>query len=324
MLPVPPGLVDIKDPALYDPRTPPAASIFDVHVADLAAIQQSKLALTGSMPPSFLGTASGQAAPGNLSEIASNKGAPNGYAALDTTGKVFSSHFSPTANPGTVSSLAMSMPHELFTLAGSPVTTNGTFAVSFVAAPDGSWFGVNGISDFSGHPVPAFLTMQLPVALVPSLPASKFTTGVFPVEQLPVAAGMGTGHAPGILPDPGGTGDPRDYIGRDLQWHKFDGSLPYQPRAKSPNIVLAEWSDTQGFIRITTAQKNVSLFYRVSNPLLLGTVISPFIAAPGDIAFWANNGFFVEAYAARAGYNNSSIALLHSGNSNINIIWLST
>ena len=309
MTPVPPGLVDNTDPVWYDRRVPPFASVTNESVSDAAGIQQGKFLFNGPVPASWLGTGTTQAAPGNLVERVAHKGAPNGYAALDSTGKVPSAHFSPTANPGTVSSVGLVMPSELFSVAGSPITTSGTFLVNFNRAQDQTWFGVNGPVGLDPTLKPSFLPGQLPLGLVPSLSAAKFTTGPFSVDQLPVAAGMGSGHSGGILPDTGATGDLHDYIGRDMQWHAFDGSIPYQPRCSMPGIVLGAWDDTSGLVRISISQKDASLFYRVSNPESIGVAVLPFILVPeGNIAVSVPNNFYVEAYSAKSGYNNSNIA----------------
>src|SRR5580765_1531120 len=63
-------------------------SISDRHVNTAAGIVQSKLNLNGSIPSGWLGTVAGTAAAGDLAEYAANKGANNGYASLDSSGKI--------------------------------------------------------------------------------------------------------------------------------------------------------------------------------------------------------------------------------------------
>ena len=296
MYPVPPGLVDKNDPTLYDPRTPPAASIYDVHVSSSAGIGQSKFLFNGPVPSPWLGTADGQAAQGNLAERVANKGVSNGYAAVDATGKIPSAHFSPTASPGTVNHVGLVMPPQFQVT--SPIISHGVLGVTWNNAPDQSWFGVFGSVGLGLAPAPDFKTGQLPIGLIPSLDAGKFTTGRFRPELLP----------PGrTVTDPGAMGDARDYIGRDLEWHSFDASISYQPAAPKPSIVLASWNDTEGVIRITSFLKDSSLFFRVSNPRGAGVFLMPFIPVLSGTSITMNvtDGYLVEAYAAKAGYNNS-------------------
>ena len=309
MTPVPADLVDIDDPRLYDPRVPFPASVTDESVAATAGIQQSKLSLNGVIPFVWRGYTSDRAAPGDGAEYVAHKGAAGGYAALDSSGRVPSAHLTTTASTGTVSSVDLSLPPQLSLLVEAPITDLGTFTVSWNSAPDQSWFGVNGAVDLSSSLSPSFQTGQIPAGLVPAFSATKFTSGTFALAQLPVAA-MGTGHARGIVPDPGATGGMRDYLGRDMKWHKFDGSIPYQPRAAMPAITLMSWNATQGIVKISSSSSKFLLFYRVtdvSHPEIINLPFTPVF--PGNsITVNVPNGFFVEAYAARDGYNNSSIA----------------
>ena len=205
MFPVPAGLVSIDDPRLSGPRTLPNASVFDQHVSDSAAIAQSKLNFNGLIPAAWLSSGSSDvwAAPGNLAERIANKGVASGYAPLTSVGILPAANVTPTGNPGTVNFIAIVMPPELSVaavLAGSVYT----FTTTWASVPDGSWFGVNGLTSLDGKLKPQFLTGKLPIGLIPPLAATKFTTGVFDTDQLPVATPIGAGHAPGIVPDPGG------------------------------------------------------------------------------------------------------------------------
>ena len=66
--PVPLNLATSDDVRLTDVREPLPGSVTNASVADDAAIDQSKLALTGQIPTAWLGTSSTQAAQGDLVE----------------------------------------------------------------------------------------------------------------------------------------------------------------------------------------------------------------------------------------------------------------
>lgn len=86
---------------------------------------------------------------------------------------------------GTVTSVALTAP-SIFTVAGSPITTSGTLALSLnnqaanavFAAPSGA----------SGAPTFRSLVSDD----IPSLDAAKITTGVFAIGRLPVGTAAGT------------------------------------------------------------------------------------------------------------------------------------
>jgi len=68
----------------------------------------------------------------------------------------------------------------------------------------------------------------LPLALIPNLPASQITSGTFLAILLPVAVGLGVGHAKGAVPDPGdGTGGAlaTDYLARDMTYKPSPAAL---------------------------------------------------------------------------------------------------
>ena len=127
--PPPANLVLSTDPRLSDPRMPLAGSVVNASVAAGAAIDQSKLNLNGVIPPAWLGTTATTAAQGSLAEYVANKGQPNGYAALDGTGKVPSAQLPSGVGTGTVTSAGLTMPAQ-FAVAGGPVTGSGTLAVT--------------------------------------------------------------------------------------------------------------------------------------------------------------------------------------------------
>lgn len=301
--PVPSQLVAIDDPRLTDQRTPTANSVTNDSVADTAAIDQSKLSLNGSIPIAWLGAAATQAAQGDLVQFIAQKGVATGYCGLDANGKVLVGNL-PTTGPqaGTVTSVEMMLPGE-FSLLGSPITSNGTFAASWVNVPDNSWFGV-----MTGKV--EFLTEQIPLSLIPSLDGSKFGSGVFSVSMLPSAIGMGVNHAIGIVPDPGdgSKGQATDYLGRDMEYHHFDMDKSYQPTV--PDVVIALGSyinETEAYVTIRSKLLGSSLFYALPGYPSFVLVVTSDTDVHITIKMTVGDG--VKAYAAKAGYNNSPVAV---------------
>src|SRR5215467_13902418 len=217
---------------MSDKRNVPDNSVTDDSVSPTAGIQQSKINFISPVPAQMLGTNPGQAAPGNTIEKTARKGVNSGYAGLDSSGKVLASKL-PALGPGagTVTDVKLQMPPQF--------SVSGLFAVAWQNAPDNSWFGVNGPVGLGGLLVPSFITNQIPPSLVPSLSGSKFTTGVFDVEQLPPMVGMGVGHTKGLVTDPGqGEGNVTDYLGRDAKWRSVNRNIAYQPQLPTPDIAF--------------------------------------------------------------------------------------
>lgn len=299
--PTPSALVDTTDSRLSDKRPVLNGSVTDDSVAWNAAIAQSKLSLDGVIPVAWIGTASTQAAQGNLYQPVSLKDALNGYPGLDANGKIPVAKL-PSTGPqaGTVTEVVLMLPQE-FSLTGSPIQTNGTFTASWVNVPDNSWFGA-----LFGKP--QFLTEQIPPSLIPSLDGAKFGSGTFPVAMLPVALGMGVGHAQGIVPDPGdqGKGMPNDYLGRNMEWQHFDMDKTYQPSVPPVNIFVNSYiSSIKAWITIRSMLAKSSLFYETVGMPDFAQVVTT--EDDVHISFTANVGDGIKAYAARPGYNNSPI-----------------
>jgi hypothetical protein len=90
---------------------------------------------------------------------------------------------------GTVTSVALSMPSD-FSVAGSPITTAGTFTVTYAsqaantvfAAPDGSagtpTFRLLVVDDIPNLPASIITSGTFNVAQIPGLPASQITSGI--------------------------------------------------------------------------------------------------------------------------------------------------
>jgi hypothetical protein len=309
ILPPPPPAVAINDPRLSDGRAITPGTVTDLSVAATAAIAQSKLNLNGSLPSAWLGIGANQAARGDLSERVANKGALNGYAALDSGGLIPPANVATGAGAGKVNTVALKMPAE-FTVGGTnPVTASGSFSATWNNTPDKSWFGVNGMLTLGPSLVPSFLSGLLPTQLLPTLDASKFTSGTFTILRLPVAAGLGAAHAVGILPDPGAKGDPNDYLGRDMQWHAFKSYISLQPTVPNVHITFNSQKGALCSITISSPLAGSVLFYRVNGGVFLEVHSADSAGtASNSITLSLLAGDFIEAYASRAGYNNSAIA----------------
>lgn len=294
--PPPPNLVATTDPRLSDARAPMDGSVTDASISDTAGIVQSKLNLNGDIPLVWLGLDATHAAPGSLVEYLSNKGVPGGYAGLDGTGKVPPAQLPDDIGTGTVTSVDLVMPAD-FSVAGNPVTTSGTITVTWASVADGTWFG----NATGSSAVPAFTTDPIAASMVPPLPASKITTGTIDTARLPIAVGVGSSSASGLVPDPGPSGDPTDYLARDMTYKSVPSIGPsYQPKADSPVLTpLSTGSSVK--VQITCPLVGVSLFYRISPA-------TDYAPAPASLTVTVLSGQTLNVYSARAGYNNSDIA----------------
>lgn len=318
-------------------------SILNIKIASNAAILQSKLNLNGVIPTAWLGSTSTTAAQGNLVELLANKAANNGYAGLDGAGKVTTGEL-PTNIPtgwlgvtsttaaqgnlvellsrkaqvngyasldsggkipvgqlpdsagvGTVTSVGMTVP-SILTLSGSPVTTSGTLAVSLTNAAAVSWFG----NPTAPAAVPIFNTTALPIALIPSLDTAKITTGTLAAARLPVMIGVGGSHAIGAVPDPGASGTATDYLARDATYKAIPGVSSYQPVI--PQVAMPASTNTTGARTITITSLSVpgsAIFYNKSDDAL------GFRPYTGSITVQPEQ--YVDSYAAKAGYTNSTM-----------------
>jgi len=291
--PMPPNLVDSNDPRLSDPREPIPGSVTDASVASDAAINQNKLNLNGSIPPVWLGTTSTTAAQGDLAEYLANKGQASGYASLDSSGKVPLAQVPSSVGTGTVTSVGLSLPAD-FSISGSPVTSSGTLSAAWASVAANSWFG----NPSGSSAVPTFQATALPVSLIPNLDAAKITSGTFAAARIPVAVGVGVSHAPGAVPDPGASGNAADYLARDMTYKSVPAIGPtYQPVVPNPTFL----SNGLGKIFATDTLSGASIFYSTTSS---SAGFAPFPAI-GYVTVTV--GTTVWAYAAKAGYNNSSV-----------------
>lgn len=300
LVPAPPGILDTTDPRLSDQRNVPAGSVTDDSVSATAAIQQSKLLFNGAIPPAWLGTGNNQAARGDLAERVAGKNANGGYAGLDSNGQVLASKL-PALGPGagTVTDLKLQMPPDF--------SVSGLFTVAWQNAPNNSWFGVNGPVGLGGTLLPTFKTTPVPANLVPSLSATKFTTGSFGVDKLPLMAGMGVGHAKGLVTDPGqGEGNVTDYLGRDAKWRSVNRNIAYQPTLPTPSIAFAAWDEDLASIRLSDAVKGCLIFYHIES-MAGSPILTPYAEVKNPSTISVAQNFTILAYAAKAGWNNSEI-----------------
>lgn len=305
--PPPANLVASTDPRLTDSRVPPTGSITNSSVSPTAAIQQSKLNLNGSIPGAWLGNSASQAAQGNLVEYAANKAKPLGYASLDSGGKVPSAQLPSGIGAGTVTSVGLTMPAQ-FSITGSPVTGSGTLSAAWANAPASSWFGNPSLSPA----VPQFNTTPVPSLMIPNLDASQVVSGVFAVARIPLAVGMGAGHASGAVPDPGsGTGGAlvSDYLARDMSFKPVPTMGPtYQPTIDTPTYTVSP--NLTGPITAVPATlvANCTFFYSLTSSS------SGYAEVPPSGYFSIPSLTTAYVYAARSGYKNSAVVSIVNPN----------
>jgi hypothetical protein len=104
------------------------------------------------------------------------------------------------AGAGTVTSVALTAPTEI-SVAGSPVTTSGTFALTWAAQAANKFFAG---PTSGGSATPAFRSIV--------------------AADLPVMVGSGASHAPGAVPDPGASAGSTKYLREDGTWNVPSGS----------------------------------------------------------------------------------------------------
>jgi hypothetical protein len=314
------NLLHRTDPSLSDPRTMLPGSVTNASVKEFlppqspdpddipppippedVRIVQSKLNLNGNLPLSFVTPPSDvpdsdHGVRGDLYQPKAEKAVNNGYASLDANKRIPSTQI-PLAGTGTLKELFVTTPVEFALVPPvSPIAGQITLAGSWNAAPKVSWLGNPTVAD-DGRP--RFYLGKIPATLVPSLGAAIITTGVLSPDVLPVAVGVGSGHASGAMPDPGKTGDPTDYLGRDMQWRSMTRSLAYQPTLQSPAISVISTKKDVATVAISQTNDAAAIFYRVS-PM---TGFAEY-TGPVELPLWES----IEAYAVLTGYNPSPIS----------------
>jgi len=234
LVPTPPGLVGDSDPRLTDQRVPVDGSVTNIKVAAAAGIVQSKLLLNGVIPATWLGTTSTTAAQGNLAEYVSRKGAINGYASLDGTGKIPVAQLPALAGMGTVTNFSAGDCNPLFTTTESNPTTTPALTFNLTSAPANSWFGNS--TGVAG--APAYRTGAIPVGLIPNLDAAVITSGIFNSARIPLAV-YGPGSHSGAMPSPGAlvAGTETDTLCRDLSFRPT-------PTSAKVNVITTTGSGT--------------------------------------------------------------------------------
>lgn len=316
LIPTPPGLAGSDDPRLTDARAPLPGSVVDASVAPAAGIVQSKLALNGQIPGSWLGNTSTTAAPGDQAEYLAHKNQPGGYCGLDGAAKVPLAQLPGTVGTGTVTSVDLKMPPE-FLVTGGPITASGILSATWATAANLSWFG--NMEGAAGQP--RFYTTPFPLAMIPDLDASQVASGILDPARIPVAVGVGPSHAPGAVPDPGGTlippgespiigGNPdpnaiqlSDYLARDMTFKPLPLIGPvYQPVCPSPTVTIG--NGPPYFVTVTSGLSGSSLFYSVDDPTMGFTPI----ASGGQVQI--NSGQSLYAYCSKVGYTNSGIVVM--------------
>lgn len=310
-VPVPPSITALNDVRLDDTRPVPTGSVTKEKVFVNAGIEQSKLLLDGVIPPSWLGNANGKAAQGNLVEQIANRGTINGHVELDADGRIKVADL-PSTGPqtGTVTKVGLQVPPGLLQTQ-PPVTTAGALITVWDTEPPESWFGVDGTASLDQPTTtPSFISSPVPSALVPDLAATIFTTGSFDPSFLPKAKGLGAGHAIGLLPDPmmQDEGHFDDYLGRDMIWKTMRQDVPYQPMLPDVQLTFLGYYRDQANVSMFCPQKGSDLFYLTFNPEGLPPVIPSFMATSNPATILITPGWVVQAYAAKAGWNNSNMA----------------
>ena len=240
------------------------------------------------------------AAPGDDTEYKANKGIPGGYVPLDASRRMPLSMYPLGAPAGTLNSFTLnSVPAFMATVPPTVVTGSVTMVTSWTNVSAAVWLG-----NVSGNVTsPVFTSSPLYPSMIPSLSTGKFVSGVLDLTLMPVAVGIGhPDHASGVVPDPGATGAPDDYLARDMTYKTMQAAPSYEPVVPDPSIVILDVHEGRVEIIITDTLSDTSLFYRLDHG---GT----FLPVP-DRPIPAAPGMTVEAYGAKIGYQNSDTVLL--------------
>jgi hypothetical protein len=311
------------------PPVIPAGTIIDSMVSASAAIEQSKLSLNGSIPTAWLGASSTTAAQGNLTEYTANKDQPNGYPSLDNTGKIPLGELPASVGTGTVTSVGVTTANGV-SATGGPITSSGsfTFSLGAITPASVSVTGTAGAGYVKLAPQSTYAT-QFPAIFVENSAnrlAFQNATGiaiyfnpqnltatrqiVFPdksgtaayTSDIPVTfVGVGSSHATGLVPDPGGSGTTTDYLARDATWKSLPASASYQPTMTTPTINASTNTTGPRLITFGPTHANVFMFYDI------GSNTGPFIEWDNVSSISLPILTTIYVYAARPGYTNSAM-----------------
>ena len=293
-----PNLLHEGDVRLSDARNILPGTVTNESITEDAAIDQTKLNFSGLIPSIWLGTGEGQAAAGNAVQYNFLKDQPNGYPSLDATTGKMPSGSTPLFGTGSLVDVQLELPPHEFTVILTSVGTTRSFAAYWLAQPPATFLG----NMTGGSVVPTFDSPSFAIASIPNIDASKVTSEMFPLSQLPIAVGVGAGHSAGILPTPGattGTNQPTDYVGRDMLYHPMAISQPDQPDLPAPTISVQSYYFSQAYINIAANNiLDVNMFYKLDNDPFVEVTTLPLLVPIGTV---------VSAYIAKVGYNNSPI-----------------
>ena len=328
-------ILNLPDDQPLPPVTVADGSITDVKINADAAIQQSKLALTGAIPPSFVGTTATTAAQGDLAEYVARKAQPNGYASLDSGGKVPTSQLPASAGVGTVTSVAVTTANGVSGTVANATTTPAITLILAAISPTtitisgtaGS--GFIGLGAQTADPT-GFTTFKLWADTTQKLSWASTATNGFKIKQggpaltanrdyqwpdksgviqldsdIPTTmVAVGTGHKGGLVVDTGASGNNTDYLARDATWKSpTTFSAPtYQPVLPSPQIFPA--ANTTGPRAIglgTSGVTDTNVFYQIDSNT------GPFIQTSG-VTIPLPPLSIIYTYQSKAGFTNSAMS----------------
>lgn len=312
----------------------PDGAITNAKVSDTAGIVQSKLNLNGPMPGVWLGTSGTTAARGDLAERLENKGQPNGYANLDSGGKLPTSLFPALAGTGTVTNVSVATANgvsgtvatstttpaislSLAAITPTKVSITGTASTGYISFADQSFAPLSEsnlhifsiASGYLGISSAVFNNHNLFIGAV-GLTTDRVINfqdksgNVAFLGDLPTAVqGVGINHKEGLVIDPGPTGNSTDYLARDATWKSATTfSAPsYQPVCPTPQFFPT--ANTTGPRTVTMGANGLagaSMFYEV------GASSGPFLPYTGS-SVTVNAGVTIYGYSSKTGYTNSSL-----------------
>lgn len=146
-----------------------------------------------------------------------------------------------TANTGTVTSVALSLPSAIFSVSGSPITTSGTISASLASASANQFLA----GPASGGA--AALSLRAIVeADIPSLDASKIGAGTLAIARGGTGGGTQAAAINNLLPSQtGNSGKVLTTDGTDVSWGTSNTGLSLTSITLSSSMVTAgNWAGT--------------------------------------------------------------------------------